>query len=293
MTIETLYDHLGTCATTVARAWSITRRDGLVLGFTDCDLPLSFDGVTFAAEAGMTAKAVQQSSGLSVDNSEAMGVLTDDRITEADINAGLYDAAVVRAWLVNWHNVEDRKLIFKGSLGEIRRQGGAFDVELRGLADALNQPQGRVYQKPCSAVLGDGACGFDLTTPGFFADTVVDRIENRDQLIFSDLTGFGDGWFSRGRVKVLSGAGASIVGWIKSDRTDGADRVLTLWEPLRADIQPGDQILLHPGCDKRAATCRNRFDNLVNFQGFPFIPGDDWTAAIPAHGDDNTGEALV
>ena len=28
----------------------------------------------------------------------------------------------------------------------------AFGVELRGLSDALNQPQGRVYQAGCSAV---------------------------------------------------------------------------------------------------------------------------------------------
>lgn len=29
-------------------------------------------------------------------------------------------------------------------------------------------------------------------------------------------------------------------------------------------------------CDKRYATCRDRFDNTANFQGFPDTPGDDY-----------------
>ena len=46
MSISALDLHLQTGATTVARAWSITRRDGLQLGFTDHDLPLVFDGLS-------------------------------------------------------------------------------------------------------------------------------------------------------------------------------------------------------------------------------------------------------
>ena len=31
-------------------------------------------------------------------------------------------------------------------------------------------------------------------------------------------------------------------------------------------------------CDKRFATCRDTFDNALNFQGFPDVPGDDFLA---------------
>ena len=98
MSMSALDLHLQTGATTVARAWSITRRDGLQLGFTDHDLPLVFDGLSFLPETGMIARALTQSSGLAVDNSEALGVLSDARISEADINAGLYDGAEVTTW---------------------------------------------------------------------------------------------------------------------------------------------------------------------------------------------------
>ena len=75
---------------------------------------------------------MQQSTGLSVDNTEALGALSDAAIREADIEAGRYDGAEVRAWLVNWADVSARQLQFRGSIGELRRAGGAFEAELRG-----------------------------------------------------------------------------------------------------------------------------------------------------------------
>lgn len=63
-----LADHLASGATTVCRCWAVVRRDGTTLGFTDHDLPLSFDGIDFRADAGMTAQAIETSLGLSVDN---------------------------------------------------------------------------------------------------------------------------------------------------------------------------------------------------------------------------------
>jgi hypothetical protein len=38
--------------------------------------------------------------------------------------------------------------------------------------------------------------------------------------------------------------------------------------------------------DKRLATCRDRFANAINFQGFPHMPGND-TVMRPAPGSDH------
>ena len=69
---QALKDHLATGVTTLARCFAVTRRDGVVIGFTDHDRDLSFDGILFRADSGLTAKAIQQSTGLSVDNSEGL-----------------------------------------------------------------------------------------------------------------------------------------------------------------------------------------------------------------------------
>ena len=102
MSAQELYDHLAGGQTTVCRAWLVTRRDGTTLGFTDHDRDLVFDGRIFRAESGLTARAVQQTTGLAVDNTEALGALSHAAVTEEDLLAGRYDAAEVRAWLVNW-----------------------------------------------------------------------------------------------------------------------------------------------------------------------------------------------
>lgn len=290
--ISAIHEHLQGCVTSVCRVWAIERKDGRFFGFTDHDLDLSFDGMVFEAASGLSSSAVQQSSGLAVDNAEALGALSHDALSEADINAGLFDGAVVRAWLVNWENTDARKLQFKGSIGEIRRGGGAFQAELRGLTEALNQPQGRVYQKPCTAVLGDKNCQVDLSDPGMFADRPVEVLEQRKRFRFTNFTGFDEGWFQRGRLRVLTGAGTSLVSWIKSDLIVGSDRIIETWEPIRADLAPGDIVRLEAGCDKRRETCLKKFDNILNFQGFPFIPGEDWLSTVPTQTGLNDGGSL-
>lgn len=162
-----LAEHLATGATTVARAWQVTRADGLSLGFTDHDRDLTFEGVEFRANAGLSARALEQVTGLAVDNSEAVGALRDAGLTERDIMAGRYDGASLQIWEVNWADTAQRRVIFRGSLGEITRAGGAFRAELRGLSEPLGQQGGRVYHAACAAVLGDGACKFDLDAPGY------------------------------------------------------------------------------------------------------------------------------
>ena len=47
-----LQAHLDTGATTLATCWRVTRRDGFVLGFTDHDRALVFDGTTFLPPLG-------------------------------------------------------------------------------------------------------------------------------------------------------------------------------------------------------------------------------------------------
>ncbi|WP_281982963.1 DUF2163 domain-containing protein [Thalassorhabdomicrobium marinisediminis] len=282
-------EHLDQGLTTLARCWALTRRDGTVYGFTDHDRDLAFDGITFKADAGLTARAIISGTGLAVDNSEAMGALSDAAITEDDIEAGRFDGALVQAWLVNWADVAVRSLRFTGHIGELRREGGAFHAELRGLTEALNQPQGRVYQTPCSVILGDSRCRFDLETEGFHTEVAVEVLEEDRRFRFSDLRGFEPAWFERGRLVVLSGAAAGLVSVIKRDRFRDGVREVEIWEALRAPVVAGDRIRLEAGCDKRAETCKTKFSNFLNYQGFPDIPGDDWLMSTPSRGGQNAG----
>jgi len=288
-----LQTHLETAATNLCRCWLVTRQDGLSFGFTDHDLDMSFDGNVFLASSGLTSTAMQASTGLSVDNGEAFGALSSLALTDEDILAGKYDDAIVHQWLVNWSNPDQRHLIFKGAIGEIRRGSTAFEAELRGLSDALNQPIGRAYLKKCDRSLGDEKCRFDTGQAGYFAQETVIQVESNARLSFAGLEEFEDGWFTFGSLIWESGANSGSRAIIKDDRLSGVFRSIELWQAAALPIEPGDVARLVAGCNKTAETCRAKFNNFANFRGFPHIPGEDWVTAYPASGEIHDGAALA
>ncbi|AEI93411.1 DUF2163 domain-containing protein [Roseobacter litoralis] len=289
---ENLKTHLATGLTTLSHAWAIERTDGVILGFTDHGRDLAFEGITFRADTGLSALALSQSTGLSVDNTEAIGALNDLSIREDEIEQGRFDGAEVRAWLVNWTDVDQRWLQFRGSIGELRRTDGGFQAELRGLTEALNRPLGRVFQKPCTSVLGDRDCQFDVSAPGYTIDLAIEAVDRSRIFQWNGFNGFEANWFTRGRFEVLDGPAAGLWGMIKHDRLDGNSRTIELWEPIRAPITPGASVRISAGCDKRSETCRLKFSNLANFRGFPDLPGDDWLMAVPKKTGANRGGSL-
>lgn len=92
-----------------------------------------------------------------------------------------------------------------------------------------------------------------------------------------------DDWFNGGIVKFLSGNNTDFVievkDWINSSST------IVLFLPTARDVQVGDWLAISPGCDKRIATCVNKFaisgssnfasGNAFNFRGEPHLPGRD------------------
>jgi len=251
--------HLKTGTTTLCRCWALERRDGKRFGFTDHDRDLMFDGYVFRADTGLTGEALQQTTGLSVDNSEAMGALSSESVNEADLTAGRFDDASVRAWLVNWMALDTRYQLFEGRIGEVSSGGGSFRAELRGLSERLNQPQGRVYQGQCAASLGDGDCRVDLGSASFTSSGTIVEVLGTQEYLVSGLGSREEGWFARGRMEVTSGDADGLVAMIKDDAPVGSDRVIRLWGELRATLAVGDSVVARAGCDKRADTCRRKF----------------------------------
>ncbi len=60
--------------------------------------------------------------------------------------------------------------------------------------------------------------------------------------------------------------------------------LIELWQRTPEPIAVSDTFLVTAGCDKRFATCRDRFANSVNFRGFPHIPGNDFVISYPVAG---------
>ncbi len=289
---EALAAKLASGATTLARAWAVTRTDGVSLGFTDHDRTLSFDGITFEAASGVTASAAEQASGLAADSHTIEGALSSAAITPADIERGLYDGAEIRHWLVDWTDTGSRLLLARGRIGEVRRGEHAFEAEVAGLTEELNRPFGRAYLTGCGNRLGEPACGVDLTSALYRSDGAVTAVLTNQEIEVWGLETRESRWADRGALTWLTGANTAEPGRIKAHRAVGDVVRLTLWQAPAAPIALGDTLRVTAGCDKTPETCRARFANLVNFGGFPHMPGDDWATRYPNTGEIHDGGSI-
>jgi hypothetical protein len=151
-----LAQHLAGEVTTMATCWRITRRDGVVLGFTDDVRDLEVDGLTYEAASGYIRTAIRGTADLSVDNLEVESVFSDDGITEEDLRTGKYDFAEVRMFLVNYENLAQGILkLRRGWLGEVVIRDGMYVAELRGMTQKL-QMAVSTRSRPTIMLIGAG-----------------------------------------------------------------------------------------------------------------------------------------
>ena len=267
-----LTTHQGEPVTTRAWCWKVTRRDGQVFGFTSIDVNLLIAGLTYQAATGFTPSNIDHKADLSVPNLEVIGLLDSASITEADLLAGRWDGAAVEIFEVNYRDLTQGVMNLRtGTIGSISAGRTAFTAELRGLAQALQQPAGELFSPSCPADLGDTRCKVALgpltvtssvtsaSSPRAFADSA--RTEANDH-------------FGGGVITWTGGLNAGLRMEVRSYVQSGGAFVLAL--PMPYAVQVGDTYSLVPGCRKRAIEAgKTKFNNIVNFRGHPYVPGND------------------
>jgi len=290
---EALAAHLEGAATTVCHCWRLTRRDGAVKGFTDHDRALVVAGTAFRPLTGFSASEARDTLGLAVDTVDVEGALSSDEIDEDDIAAGLYDDATVETLLVNWNEPSQFAMLRSATIGKITRRDNAFVAELKSRSHALDQIGGRLVARKCDAELGDGRCRFALGQAGFSGMGTVLAAPAAESLRVAGLDGFATGWFALGRIEwtggALAGRVSTVTGHVKG--AGGVD--LTLRPAEGAAPGPGDTFVIRAGCNKAFATCKEKFSNAINFQGFPHLPGNDAAYGYVVDGDVFDGAPLV
>lgn len=263
--------HLAQSVTTLATCWKVTLDNGTILGFTDFQENLVIGGLTYLALTGFTPSAIVATASLAVDNMNVQGYLNSPTITEADVIAGIWDFAVVEIFLVNYADLTMGTLaLTKGTLGAVKTGLVAFESEIRSLGQHLQQQIGRVYGPDCDAQLGDSRCTVNLAA--FTVTGVVTNVTS--QRVFADSSRTeADGYFDYGKITFTSGLNDGISADVKRYLNAGGS--IELYLPMPYPVG-ADSYTMIAGCDKKFATCKAKFANQDNFQGFPFVPGVDW-----------------
>jgi uncharacterized phage protein (TIGR02218 family) len=267
-------NHLTGEVTNLATCWKITRSDNVIQGFTNHDRNIGIDGITYKAATGFTASAFAQDNTLAVRNLDLESVLSDDGISEADLAGGKYDYARVDVFLVRWDdppstlalNPPEHILMVRGIMGEVSMSDRRYKAEVRSHAQLLQQRISTVTTKECRAVFGDGKCTKDLTT---LTDSVtITAVTDRRQFAISSVR--ADGFYDLGEITLTGGNNNGIKAMVLS-YVGGA---VQLFESLPYSVQAGDTLTAVAGCAKTIDACKS-FNNILNYQGEPHIPGED------------------
>lgn len=260
--------------------------DGSVLAVTDHDAELAFDfgdgSATYTPATGILPSDVLLTAGFEVDQLEVTGPVTETGLTtRAALLGGRFDGATVRLFMVDWSDLAHGALkILYGEVVLAEVTGGTFKLTLHSQATRLSKTIGRVITGYCDADFQDARCGYsEAPTPATITGVTDARLF---AVSFSGT--LANDHFNRGTVTFTSGAlqGCRPVEVFDFAGGVGAGSV-ALWLPMPEAPQVGDTLTLKRGCGKTRPDCM-AYSNIVNFRGFPDVPGSDQVLRYPNPG---------
>lgn len=277
------------CNTQWAQTWTITRRDGQVFAFTSLDRPLTFRGVVHTPCNSLSATATEQSTTIGANgNMELIGIISDVGISEQELYNGLFDFARFEVWMVPWlnHGGETPFRLMAGTTGTMSHgtEGFSFEV-LTGSANLRQRGLMESFTASCRYGFGstlDSRCPVNLaavTVAGSATTTTVPAASNTAtrRILIDSSRGEAAGHFDLGILTFTGGANAGASSEIK--RFEGG--VFVLWSPLLYPIEVGDTYTATPGCNK-SPTDHMRFNaDMIDYGGFPDVPGSDAINQFP------------
>jgi len=175
--------------------------------------------------------------------------------------------------------------VFSGRILRVRFEESEAILTATGLMGLLgrNVPT-LAMQTPCNHVLYSTACGADPTSS---RDQVTVTTVTGVTVTSADFAARADQWFRGGRLEA-GGETRFIV--------DHQGDTIKLLSPLPG-LASLDVAWAYWGCDHLEATCRDKFNNVVNFLGWSRLPGrnpfvgriDDGKRGSAGPGSDGSG----
>lgn len=267
-------------ALTLARTWDFIRRDGKALYLTDHDRPLTIGSKTYHPTKTFQASATTKGGGFTERDRELTTGIDNDLITDEDLLAGLYRDCFLKEAIVNWMDLSAGQfLVDLYWIRDTTFDGNIWKGTFEGLSGWSGKQFGKNYTRICQHNLGDSRCGADKSAKTLTDCSVTDIDNQWSNSMTTDASSFSpdDVFNINGVLTWQTGDNAGLSYIVKSNN---AGDITTWLEPIRP-IAVGDTFTIEPGCDKTLPTCREVWDNVVNFGGFPDIIGIDKLIQTP------------
>lgn len=150
---------------------------------------------------------------------------------------------------------------WKGRIVGAKTSGNEITLDCESVFTSIKRPGLRAkYEYGCRHVLYQSGCNvnqesFKLTGAILSANSLVVEVAGAGN--------FPDGYFTGGIFVTATGVSRFI--------TNHSTTFLTISRPIPS-LDLTNNVNVYPGCDRSLETCRNKFNNVINFGGFPWIP---------------------
>lgn len=258
-----------------AECFTFTLATGTVLTWTNVDLAVTYGGATFSATGPLVSGLKYKASvGLAVDKQQIViaarptDLISGSPVLNA-IREGAFDGATVQRDRVFLTAIGGTVIggvtLFHGRVSTVDSVGRT-QAQITVASDLVvldyDMPH-NLYSPTCVHTLYNSGCG---VIRGTFSASGTVLAGSTASLIN---TGVALAGHVQGSLVFMSGVNANVRATVKS-AIAGAS--LSLMYPLPSTPANGDAFTVAFGCDHTRGTCQGKFNNLVNFRGFPFVP---------------------
>jgi uncharacterized phage protein (TIGR02218 family) len=264
----------------MADAYLFNLQNGSTLAYTNAQMPFTLGTTTYQSVGPLLQRSsIRSMRGVEVDTLDI--AVADNGTTSVAgstflqaLRNGLLDGAVVTLYRIFFTAPgvpvqtagSGDLILFYGRVGEI--DVGRFQATIRcnsHLAQLNIQMPRNQFQPGCVNTLYDAGCGL---TPANFAVVSSATAGSSSSLIYTLTLSQSPGYFDQGVIAFTTGANAGYSRTVRSY----IPGLITPSAAFPNPIIPGDTFTIRPGCDKSQATCSGKFNNLIRFRGFPYVP---------------------
>lgn len=257
-----------------AKCWLITRRDGVEIASTDHDVSILFQGRTYIPRT-ISSSAIEKQA-LVPNNFDIHAAFGD--ISYDDLLAGKYFNALVDEFKVDWLHPLEALDAVRFIINSFQVNGEVFTASMVGVQSKIVGNAARFYTSLCPWDLYDpNTC--QANPDEYREDGFITEIVEAGRSINININGFEENYFKYGTLKWVTGDNVGLLD--RNIKTSSFDGFIEFQLKTGLGMQVGDTFELLPGCDKSQCHCLLKFNNELNYGGFPYIEGTDRMIQTP------------
>lgn len=171
---------------------------------------------------------------------------------------------------------DETKVIWRGNLSIVKPESSSITLEFIDMYFRLQRKgMGATFTRNCRHSLYSSQCGVIQNLRGISG---MASTEDGQTISIPETSSFKTGFFSGGILQTSDGSMHTV-----SSSQHGIVYLMTKSNLLLDEFED-KEVKIFPGCNKTTSDCKEKFNNLANFGGFPWIPTKDIYDGTPIQG---------